>query len=128
MTGDGKARFCSYCQKTVHDLSAMKLEEAERLLCESAGSLCVRFHRAQDGQVVTLDYQEQPKRRSLLWPLTLAAAISALAAGAIFTRKPNPVTPVPVMTVGACLPMPRPTTTPTQSSTAAPAGVMQGTN
>ena len=32
MTGDAKTRFCSGCQRHVHNLSAMPREEAERLL------------------------------------------------------------------------------------------------
>ena len=39
MTGDAARRFCAGCQKHVHNLSAMPREEAERLVCESAGRL-----------------------------------------------------------------------------------------
>ena len=57
MSGDAAGRFCQHCQKTVHDLSAMTRDEAERLVCQAAGVLCVRITRLPDGQVQTLDYQ-----------------------------------------------------------------------
>src|SRR5690348_5730193 len=56
MTGDRRGRFCQHCQKTVHNLSAISRDEAERLLCQAAGSLCVRYAVATDGRVMTLDY------------------------------------------------------------------------
>ncbi|QOV91826.1 hypothetical protein [Humisphaera borealis] len=43
MTGDNRSRFCQACQLQVHDLTAMPREEAERLVCEAAGRLCVRM-------------------------------------------------------------------------------------
>ena len=52
MTGDEKSRFCAGCQRHVHNLSAMPREEAERLICESAGRLCVRFEQGADGAPV----------------------------------------------------------------------------
>jgi hypothetical protein len=65
MRGSDTARFCDHCQKQVYDLSAMTRSEAERIVCQNAGSLCARFSRAVDGQVLTLDYAARPpaKRR-----------------------------------------------------------------
>jgi hypothetical protein len=66
MAGDDKVRFCDGCRKHVHFLSAMTRDEAERLVCASAGNLCVRMVRDRDGTVVTVDYQPvvgQPGRR-----------------------------------------------------------------
>src|SRR5262245_61842697 len=79
MEGDHRRRFCDRCQKHVHDVSAMPQDEAERLLCESAGSLCVRFARdAESGRVITLDYRPKPtttRRRALL---KIASIVGAL--------------------------------------------------
>jgi hypothetical protein len=67
MRGNATGRLCGHCQKTVHDLSAMPREEAERLVCQSAGELCIRFTRAADGQVLTLDYQTLSGKRRWSW-------------------------------------------------------------
>jgi hypothetical protein len=87
MVGDRKSRFCAHCQKHVHDLSAMSRDEAETLVCQSAGDLCIRLTRAADGQLVTLDYQKPDRGRSWrFWTLlTLPLAlISSLVGAAIF--------------------------------------------
>jgi hypothetical protein len=77
-------RFCQHCQKTVHDLSAMPQAEAERLLCQSAGSLCVRYVRGFDGQVQTLDYRARTGGRTFSWKAwTLIALVGALLAGVV---------------------------------------------
>ena len=36
MSGDNRARFCSHCNKHVHNLSALREDEAQRLICDSA--------------------------------------------------------------------------------------------
>src|SRR5687767_12955814 len=56
MTGSDQQRFCHHCQRHVHDLSAMTRSEAETLICQNAGQLCVRFSRLRDGRIRTLDY------------------------------------------------------------------------
>ena len=95
MSGGDSARFCAHCNRTVHNLSAMQSSEAEQLLCESAGKLCVRFERGPDGVVRTLDYQPVFKnhRRRRLW--TFVAACLAAMAGTAYAlhllRKPPPV-------------------------------------
>lgn len=55
MTGDERVRFCGKCQKNVYHLSHMTREEAERLIAEKEGGLCVQFYRRADGSVVTRD-------------------------------------------------------------------------
>src|SRR4051794_5315873 len=56
MAGDERKRFCQGCQKHVHNLSTMPREEAERLVCESAGNLCVRMALNAEGKFVTVGY------------------------------------------------------------------------
>jgi hypothetical protein len=78
MAGDERTRFCQGCQKHVHNLSAMMADEAERLVCQNAGRLCIRFERDVAGRVVTLDYggAARPKWSWRLWTvLALAAAL-----------------------------------------------------
>ena len=83
MKGDGQTRFCQGCQKHVHNLSAMSSDEAERLVCRTAGRLCVRFERDTAGHVVTLDYggATRPRWSWRVW--TLAALAAALVTGSV---------------------------------------------
>jgi len=121
MRGKGTGRFCGHCQKTVHDLSAMPREEAERLLCQSGGELCVRFTKSADGHVLTLDYQTQSGRRRWSWKIwTVIGLIGALTVGvvnaAIFGTR---VIPRKTVIMGG-LQMPNPTTNSTTPPCAIP--------
>src|ERR1051325_2898557 len=81
MAGTSASRFCGTCQKHVHNLSTMYADQAERLLCESAGKLCVRFARDDAGTMITLDYQP-PRRKARGWrSWTLLALVLALVSG-----------------------------------------------
>ncbi|MBK7827089.1 hypothetical protein [Nannocystis sp.] len=52
MDGDAERRFCGVCQKHVHNLSAMRHDDARALLAESAGAnLCVRYSAETDGSL-----------------------------------------------------------------------------
>lgn len=55
MKGDGPVRFCGLCEMNVYNLSAMTRDEAEALVRERDGRLCVRFYRRADGTVTTTD-------------------------------------------------------------------------
>jgi hypothetical protein len=55
MTGDDRARFCGMCKLNVYNLSEMTTEEAEALVIEKEGNLCVRFYRRKDGTMLTRD-------------------------------------------------------------------------
>jgi hypothetical protein len=116
MSGDDRTRFCDHCHKQVFDVSAMPREEAERLVCEKAGSMCVRFARDARGAVITLDYA--PPRRRRKWPLWTGVGLVAALAGAlgIYARTPPKPTvrPMPLMGVMKC-PTPAPTPAPSQN-------------
>jgi hypothetical protein len=99
MGGDDQTRFCMHCQKRVHNLSAMNSGDANRLLCQSAGDLCVRYQLAGNDQIVTLDYQQRPPRKKWLWPITAVTAIAALVTSAL-----NQSRPVPRIVMGAMPP------------------------
>jgi hypothetical protein len=95
MTGDDRVRFCQGCNKHVHNLSAMSRTDAERLVCESAANLCVRFARGQDGRVRTLEYQPATGRRRgwRFWTVasTVVAALVAGVNGYVLARgRPAP--------------------------------------
>jgi hypothetical protein len=55
MSGDDRARYCSGCDRKVYNLSAMTRFEAESLLENAEGRVCVRLYRRPDGSVMTED-------------------------------------------------------------------------
>ncbi len=55
MRGDEQVRFCKHCSLNVYNLSAMSRADAEKLVGEREGRLCVRFYRRLDGTVITRD-------------------------------------------------------------------------
>ncbi|HLJ56423.1 MAG TPA: hypothetical protein VKT77_15395 [Chthonomonadaceae bacterium] len=50
-----RVRFCAGCRKRVYNLSALCQAEAEGLLREHEGHLCVRYYRRRDGTILTAD-------------------------------------------------------------------------
>jgi hypothetical protein len=55
MVGNEKVRFCGQCRLNVYNLSGMSRLEAERLLAQTEGRLCVRYFRREDGTILTED-------------------------------------------------------------------------
>ena len=55
MYGNERKRFCGDCQLNVYNLSGMGRKEAEDLILNSEGRLCVRFYRRPDGSIITQD-------------------------------------------------------------------------
>src|SRR5688500_11152521 len=55
MTGDDRVRHCGDCDKRVYNLSAMTRDEAQALLVQREGRLCVRYYKRHDGTVLTAD-------------------------------------------------------------------------
>ncbi len=55
MRGDERIRFCHACKLTVYNLSAMGREEAEELVRNREGRMCVSFYRRTDGTILTRD-------------------------------------------------------------------------
>jgi hypothetical protein len=53
MAGTEVKRFCGQCEKNVYNLSGMTKEEAEALIINTEGRLCVRFYRRADGTILT---------------------------------------------------------------------------
>jgi hypothetical protein len=82
MVGDDRVRFCGSCKKNVYNLSTMRRDEAEALLAEREGKMCVRFFRRADGTVLTADCPVGQKKRRRRLALVVAGA-SALATAAL---------------------------------------------
>lgn len=55
MIGTERKRYCGECKLNVYNLSGMTRTEAENLILNSEGRLCVRFYRRTDGSVLTED-------------------------------------------------------------------------
>lgn len=55
MYGDSRKRFCGECKLNVYNLSGMTKDEAEALISNAEGRLCVRFFQRADGTVLTQD-------------------------------------------------------------------------
>ncbi len=53
MVGDERVRYCDRCSLHVYNLSGMTRREAEALVTNTEGRLCVRFYRRADGTVLT---------------------------------------------------------------------------
>ena len=65
MAGDERMRYCGQCSLHVYNLSGMTRKEAEALVANTEGSLCVRFYRRAEGHC------EHPRRRAQggkAWP------------------------------------------------------------
>lgn len=79
MTGDERTRHCGSCSKNVYNLSSMTRDEAEALIVEKEGNLCVRYFQRKDGTILTKDcsvgISQKRKRR------VIAAGAAALLAG-----------------------------------------------
>ena len=55
MYGSERKRFCGDCKLNVYNLSGMTRKDAEDLIRNSEGRLCVRFYRRPDGSILTQD-------------------------------------------------------------------------
>jgi len=53
MYGNDRMRFCGDCKLNVYNLSGMSRDEAENLVMNAEGRLCVRFYRRLDGTIIT---------------------------------------------------------------------------
>jgi hypothetical protein len=55
MSGDQRVRHCGSCELNVYNISAMTSAEAERLIVNRGGRLCIRLYKRADGTVLTQD-------------------------------------------------------------------------
>lgn len=55
MIGNERKRYCGDCKLNVYNLSGMTRTEAENLIVNNEGRLCVRFYRRADGSILTKD-------------------------------------------------------------------------
>jgi hypothetical protein len=92
MKGNDQVRFCSHCQLSVHNLSAMTRKEAIKLVAESEGRICLRYYKKPGGQILTATSHglHQIKRRaSRLAAGAFTAALSLSASVSAQTPSPS---------------------------------------
>jgi hypothetical protein len=87
MYGDDRKRFCGDCKLNVYNLSGMTTDEAEALIMNAEGRLCVRIYRRADGSVITADCPvgwEKVKQRTKVYATAVASLLMALFTGVLF--------------------------------------------
>ena len=121
MYGDDRKRFCGDCKLNVYNLSGMTKNEAEALVRNAEGRLCVRYYKRADGSVITADCPvgwAKVKQRTKLYATAAASLLMALFTGimfaSFFSKKQTSIgvlripfttpTPPPEHTMGAVAP------------------------
>jgi hypothetical protein len=93
MQGDDRVRFCGQCEKNVYNISALTHAEAEDLIREKEGKLCVRFYQRVDGTVLTADCpwgRRRRRRRHVVMIAGTAAGLLITAGFVSFARMGSP--------------------------------------
>lgn len=106
MVGDERVRFCAECSLNVYNLSSMSRREAERLISNAEGRLCVRYYRRPDGTILTdncpVGLRAIRRRLSRAAGATLSAVLGFFAGLGIWAGLPREevsgVNPVPIST------------------------------
>ena len=87
MFGDSRKRFCGDCSLNVYNLSGMTRDEAEALIMNAEGRVCVRFYRRVDGSIITRDCPvgwARVKQRTRVYSTAIASLLMALFTGLLF--------------------------------------------
>jgi hypothetical protein len=82
MTGDERARLCGQCNRDVYNISGLTRDEAEELIIEKEGELCVRYFQRADGTILLADC-EVGRRQTRRHRLLAAGAVAALASSGV---------------------------------------------
>lgn len=128
MYGDARKRYCGDCKLNVYNLSGMSREEAESLIVNAEGRLCVRFYQRNDGTVITQDCPvgwAAVKHRARVAMTAFASLMIAILTGSIFASMFSSnrggatvgelipySTPTPMPLMGAVAPSPKKSPTP----------------
>ena len=118
MYGNDRMRHCGQCKLNVYNLSGMSRQEAEDLVTNAEGRLCVRFYRRTDGTVLTDNCPvgwARVKQRARVYTTAAFSLIMTLLGGlafvSFFSRQSKQVT----MGEIAVRPTPTPIPTPDDS-------------
>ncbi len=87
MTGDARVRSCDACNQRVYDLSELTRDEAQALIVEKEGKLCVRYFQRHDGTILLKDCAIGVQRtRTRTRRLVAVGAVALLTGGAVGLR------------------------------------------
>jgi hypothetical protein len=102
MTGDERVRACAQCRLNVYNLSEMTKADAENLIREKEGRLCVRFFRRADGTILTKDCPVGLRAARLKMARLAASAVALVAviAAGLGLRRRTTACSVPQHTIG----------------------------
>jgi hypothetical protein len=89
MTGDDRVRNCDSCKKDVFNLSMMSRDEAETLLREKTGGMCVRYFQRHDGTILLADCTigKRQRRNRRLIVAGAALLLGGSAAGVVMHHR-----------------------------------------
>lgn len=97
MIGNARRRFCGQCELNVYNLSEMTKREAEELINQTEGRLCVRYYKRPDGTILTRDcpvgLQALRRRVSRIRNAVVSSLLGLLAGVGIF-EVANDIQPV----------------------------------
>jgi hypothetical protein len=88
MTGDERVRACADCKQNVYNLTAMTRDQAEALIREREGRLCVRYFQRSDGTILLADCVVGVRRRRRR-RLVIAGAAVTLASAVLYKAWPR---------------------------------------
>jgi len=114
MYGNDRMRHCGDCKLNVYNLSGMSREEAENLVINAEGRLCVRFYRRPGGMIITENCPVGWARVTARAKVVVTAAFALVMAmfGGLFIISVFGGKPAPIMGEIAVTPTPTPTPTP----------------
>ena len=98
MQGDDRRRLCRHCNQHVYNLSGLPRAEADALVNQAEGRICVRFFRRADGTVLTRDCPvglRAVRNRFLRAAAALGGLLLTLMSGTLFAGRLKSL-PLPV--------------------------------
>lgn len=96
MAGDERVRACNRCEHDVYNLSQLTRDEAEALIVEREGRLCVAYFQRADGTILLKDCVvgvRRKRRRRLLAVGVAASLVGGALAYEEATRLEDPTRP-----------------------------------
>lgn len=106
MVGNEKVRFCGQCNLNVYNLSGMTRPDAEHLIAQMEGRLCIRYYRRADGTILTkncpVGLRALKRQLSRIANASISAVLSFFAGILVVTGlRERPL--IPIATQGATI-------------------------
>ena len=104
MSGDERTRHCGSCKQSVYNLSDLTRAEAEALVREKNGHLCVRYYQRKDGTILLADCSVgvgKRRRKTRVIAAGAAALLATAGGGSLAQRSQALRNPSPALTAHA---------------------------